>query len=100
MLFNSFQFLIFFPAAALIYFIVPQKIKNVWLLIMSYYFYMSWNAKYALLLLFSTVVTYASGLLLAYFSAKNSPHNFDTRSGALPFCNISQKHHFLHTSFR
>lgn len=72
MLFNSFQFLIFFPAAALIYFIVPQKIKNVWLLIMSYYFYMSWNAKYALLLLFSTVVTYASGLLLAYFSAKNN----------------------------
>ena len=72
MLFNSFQFLVFFPAAALIYFIVPQKIKNVWLLIMSYYFYMSWNAKYALLLLFSTVVTYASGLLLAYFSAKNN----------------------------
>ena len=40
MLFNSMEFLIFFPVVLLIYFIVPQKIKNLWLLISSYYFYM------------------------------------------------------------
>ena len=64
MLFNSKEFLIFFPIVVLGYFIVPKKIKTIWLLVASYYFYMCWNAKYALLILFSTVVTYASGLML------------------------------------
>ena len=64
MLFNSMGFLIFFPIVVLIYFIIPRKIKNMWLLIASYYFYMCWNAKYALLLLTSTAITYMSGILL------------------------------------
>ena len=34
--------------------LIPNKIKNLWLLIASYYFYMSWNARYALLILVST----------------------------------------------
>lgn len=65
MLFNSLSFLIFFPLILLIYFVIPAKIRYIWLLVCSYFFYMCWNAKYALLLLFSTVVTYAAGLLLA-----------------------------------
>ena len=65
MLFNSYEFLLFFPIVTLVYFIVPKKIRYVWLLIASYYFYMGWNAKYALLLLTSTIITYISGLLLA-----------------------------------
>ncbi|MEY8326752.1 MBOAT family O-acyltransferase [Lachnospiraceae bacterium 54-11] len=64
MLFNSIEFLIFFPIVVFIYFIIPQKIKYLWLLTASYYFYMCWNAKYALLILFSTIITYISGLLL------------------------------------
>lgn len=64
MLFNSLQFLIFFPIVVLMYFIIPKKIRYIWLLISSYYFYMCWNAKYALLLFFSTFVTYLSGVLL------------------------------------
>lgn len=72
MLFNSFHFLLFFPIVVLLYFLIPKSLKNLWLLAASCYFYISWNAKYMLLLFFSTAVTYASGLLLAYFSAKNS----------------------------
>lgn len=64
MFFNSFDFLVFFPIVVLVYFLFPHRIRHVWLLISSYYFYMCWNAKYALLILFSTVITYASGLLL------------------------------------
>ena len=64
MLFNSLSFLIFFPIVLLVYFIVPNRIKNFWLLISSYYFYMCWNAKYALLILTSTIITFISGLLL------------------------------------
>lgn len=65
MLFNSYDFLVFFPIVVLVYFIIPKKIRYIWLLIASYYFYMGWNAKYALLLLISTFVTYLSGLFMA-----------------------------------
>lgn len=64
MIFNSIQFLIFFPAAVLIYYLIPLKARYLWLLAASYFFYMCWNVKYALLMLFSTAVTYISGLLL------------------------------------
>ncbi len=66
MLFNSIEFLIFFPIVLLLYFALPNKAAKMWLLIASYYFYMCWNAKYALLIFFSTVVTWLSGLILEY----------------------------------
>ncbi len=67
MLFNSIHFLCFFPVVVLIYFAVPQRAKNLWLLAASYYFYMSWNPRYILLLLTSTVITYVCGRLLGRY---------------------------------
>lgn len=64
MVFNSFDFLCFFPIVVLIYYLVPHRVRHVWLLVASYYFYMCWNASYALLILFSTVITYICGLVL------------------------------------
>ena len=64
MLFNSFQFMIFFPIVIFIYFIIHKKIRYIWLLMSSYYFYMCWNAKYAVLLFFSTFITWISGILM------------------------------------
>lgn len=64
MLFNSLNFLIFFPCVIVLYFCLPVKIKNFWLLLSSYYFYMSWNAKYGLLLLGCTAITYGAGIAL------------------------------------
>lgn len=64
MLFNSLDFLIFFPVVVLIYFIIPRKIRYIWLLVASYYFYMCWNTKYALLIGISTLITYISGLII------------------------------------
>lgn len=72
MLFNSFDFLIFFPAVVLVYFLIPQKVRYIWLLITSYYFYMCWNPKYVLLLLFSTGVTYLGGLAIERFQTKKT----------------------------
>lgn len=66
MLFNSLEFLIFFPIVLLVCFIIPSKIRYIWLLVVSYYFYMCWNAGYALLLLFSTVITYGCGLAMEW----------------------------------
>ena len=70
MLFNSFSFLIFFPVVTLIYFLLPRKTRWLWLLVTSYYFYMNWNAEYALLLAASTGVTYGCALLIDRFDDK------------------------------
>ncbi len=64
MLFNSLSFIVFFPVTVFIYFFLPRRARYIWLLIASYFFYMSWNPKYVLLLLLSTASTYAAGLLL------------------------------------
>ena len=64
MLFNSIPFLIFLPIVAGLYLLLPKKIKPIWLLVASYYFYMSWNYKYVVLILFTTLVTYAAGILI------------------------------------
>ncbi len=64
MLFNSIDFLIFFPIVTVIFFVIPRKLKTLWLLVTSYYFYMSWNPKYAALIAISTVITFISGVLI------------------------------------
>ena len=61
MLFNSYQFLLFFPIVTAVYFLLPKKIRWFWLLVMSYYFYMNWHAEYALLMASSTFVTWICG---------------------------------------
>ena len=72
MLFNSYEFVIFLPVAVAVNYILPKKVRYIWLLIASYYYYMCWNAKYALLILTSTVVTYACGLALERFKDDES----------------------------
>ena len=67
MQFNSLHFMIFFPVVLAVYFIVPKKLRYIWLLITSYYFYMSWNAEYAILIAFSTVLTFLCGILIDQF---------------------------------
>lgn len=71
MLFNSYNFMIFFPIVVLVYFIIPKKIRYLWLLFSSYYFYMGWNPKYAILIALSTVITYISGILLEYLTSSH-----------------------------
>ena len=65
MLFNSLNFLLFFPVVCLAYFAIPARtgrVRNGMLLAASYYFYMNWHAEYALLLLATTVVTYVAAI--------------------------------------
>lgn len=76
MLFNSLSFLIFFPVTLLLYFILPVRFKNFSLLILSYVFYMGWNSKYALLLLFCTAVTYGASLLINRIEFDNKKRVF------------------------
>lgn len=64
MLFNSIDFLLFFPIVLLVYFVIPRKIRYVWLLAASYFFYMCWNPAYIVLILLSTGITYLCGRIL------------------------------------
>lgn len=73
MLFNSFEFLVFFPIVCLIYFLLKgNKWRISFLLIASYYFYMNWKPVYAVLIMTSTVLTYYCGLLVEKH-AENKP---------------------------
>ena len=65
MLFNSFAYAIFLPIVFFIYWLLPHKYRWILLLISSYYFYMSWNPKYVVLIAFSTITSYACGILLS-----------------------------------
>lgn len=64
MLFNSFSFAIFLPIVFVVYWTVPHRVRWILLLIASYYFYMSWNVKYVILILFTTVVSYTASRLI------------------------------------
>lgn len=73
MLFNSIEFLLFFPVVCVLYHAIPAsrvKVRNLLLLIASYYFYMNWEPVYAVLLLMSTVITYFAALSIAHFKNK------------------------------
>lgn len=62
MLFNSVEFWFFLPIVWLVYFVMPFKIRWVWLLIASYYFYSYWKLEFAGLMLFTS--------FLDWFAAK------------------------------
>ena len=68
MVFSSLPFLFFFlPAVLLGYFLIPARylrLRNGFLLLMNLVFYAYGEPIYVLLMLFSVVVNYASGLLL------------------------------------
>ncbi|MDO4581770.1 MAG: MBOAT family O-acyltransferase [Bacillota bacterium] len=64
MSFNSLAYLIFLPLTILLYYLSPVKYRNYLLLALSYFFYMRWQAAYALLIFISTVLTYACGRLI------------------------------------
>ena len=64
MLFNSISFWGFFLIAVFSFFLIPPKARCLWLVLFSYVYYMIWNPKYAILLTFSTSITYLGGRLL------------------------------------
>lgn len=72
MVFNSIDFLVFFPIVTIMFFVIPKKLRTLWLLIASFYFYMSWNPKYAILIALSIVTTYFSGILIEKFEKPTS----------------------------
>lgn len=64
MLFNSLEFLIFFPLVTIIYFLLPYRWRWLHLLIASCIFYMAFIPVYILILIFTIVIDYYAGILI------------------------------------
>ena len=64
MLFNSYQFALFFAIVLSAYWLFHKhrRIQNILLLTAGYYFYACWNPKFLSLLIVSTVMDYACGI--------------------------------------
>lgn len=62
---TSFTFLCFFPVVVLAYYCIPKRFRRLWLLAVSYYFYLSWDIRYGFVLLGITAVTYCGALGIA-----------------------------------
>lgn len=59
--FNSVNYMIFLPIVVLGYFIVPKKIKNIYLLAVNYYFYFCNEVRFFLLMPVLTAAAYFCG---------------------------------------
>ena len=66
MVFNSVAFLIFYPIVLFLYFALPKKLSWVMLLLASYYFYISWNVELIYLIVFTTLISWVSAMLIEH----------------------------------
>lgn len=64
MVFHSFAYLLFFPIVYLVYFLLPGRVRYLWLLAASCFFYACADGRYLLLLGAVTLIAYGSGLLI------------------------------------
>lgn len=72
MLFNNWEFGIFFIIVYVLYRVLPHRGQNMLLLVASYYFYGSWDWRFLSLIFISTVIDYFCGLQLQ--KAENANH--------------------------
>ena len=64
MLFNSIEFLIFFPLVTLLFYLLPHRHRWLMLLAASCFFYMWFIPKYIFILLITILIDYSAGILI------------------------------------
>lgn len=76
MLFNSFEFLFFLPVVFLLYWFVftRRRWQNLLVVMASYVFYGWWDWRFLLLIIFTSLTSYASGLLLKRYEGHRRRH--------------------------
>lgn len=82
MLFNTFQFLIFFLIVYALYRVLSHRWQNILLLAGSYFFYGCWNWKFLSLIFISTVIDYFCGIEISKTGDKRRQKFFLTISMA------------------
>ena len=70
MLFNSIEFLIFLPLSFVIFWVVFPKhnAQNVFILFVSYVFYGFWDWRFLILIAFTSLISYLSGILIEKYN--------------------------------
>ena len=77
MLFNSYEYLFFFPIVSLLYFVIPRNNwRIIFLLLASYFFYMCWNPVYIVLIFASTVIDFFIGKSIENADSKVQKRKF------------------------
>lgn len=74
MLFNSFNFLVFFPVVTLLYFLLPQKFRWGLLLIASCFFYMFFIPEYILILAVTILIDYLAAIFIVRSEGKKKKY--------------------------
>ncbi len=64
MLFNSIEFIVFFPVVTILYFLIPHQFRWLHLLLASCIFYAAFIPAYLLILFLLIVIDYTAGLLI------------------------------------
>lgn len=66
MLFNSIEFLVFLPIVFVFYWFVFKSLKwqNLFIVVVSYVFYGWWNKTFLLLMAFTTLCSFLSGIMI------------------------------------
>ena len=70
MAFASTGFLIFLLVGVIVYYLIPKKFQWIWLLILSYYFYMCSGVKTLGLIITTTITTFLGGIWLEDITLK------------------------------
>jgi len=65
MLFNSFSYLLFLPFVTIAFFLLPHRMRWLFLLLASCFFYMFFKPEYILILAFTIIIDYYAGILIA-----------------------------------
>lgn len=76
MLFNSTDYLLFFPVVVMLYYAFPDKWKWALLLAASYFFYACWKLEYVALIMITTLADYFIGLRIAKADQKRKKKNW------------------------
>src|SRR5438132_913841 len=64
MLFNSLEFLIFFPVVTFLYFFLPHRFRWIFLLGASCFFYMTFIPVYIFILTITIIIDYIAGIYI------------------------------------
>src|ERR1041385_2709649 len=81
MLFNSLHFMIFLPVVFILHWILPHAWRKWLLLLASYYFYMSWNPWFGILLAGTTIIDWFFALKIQNSNNKQQTGNRQPTTG-------------------
>lgn len=99
MVFHSFAYLLFFPIVYIIYFLLPGRVRYLWLLAASCFFYACADIRYLLLLGAIVLLSYGSGILIARVRATGRSVVAKTVLILTVLCNLGILGYFKYTNF-